>query len=74
MVERVPPVADQVTDVLLVPVTVAENCCVLPGWSATEEGLTATAIAATFAGVLGEFAATKPLQHEPRKCTGLSAK
>ena len=30
LVETVPPVADQVTAVLEVPVTVAVNCCVLP--------------------------------------------
>ena len=29
-VEIVPPVADQVTDVFALPVTVAENCCVCP--------------------------------------------
>lgn len=38
----VPPVADQVTAVLPVPVTVAVNCCVPPVWSNAELGLTLT--------------------------------
>ena len=42
-----PPVADQVTDVLLEPVTVAVNCCVVPvrretGFGATETATTDT--------------------------------
>ena len=37
-----PPVADQVTAVLLVPVTVAANCCVPPVKSEAEVGVTLT--------------------------------
>jgi len=39
----VPPVADHVTAVLLLPVTVAVNCCVAPVWSDAEVGLMLTA-------------------------------
>jgi hypothetical protein len=38
----VPPVADQVTAVFVVPVTVAVNCCVAPAKIAAEVGLTLT--------------------------------
>jgi hypothetical protein len=38
----VPPVADQVTAVLLEPVTVAVNCCVFPVWIEDEDGLIET--------------------------------
>ena len=38
MVETLPAAADQVTAVLLVPVTVAENCCVPPVWSEADVG------------------------------------
>jgi hypothetical protein len=41
-VETVPPVADQVTDVLLEPVTVAVNCCVPPVESEADVGLIVT--------------------------------
>jgi hypothetical protein len=41
----VPPVADQVTAVLLEPVTVAVNCCVPPVTSEDEVGLIETATA-----------------------------
>lgn len=41
----VPPVALQVTAVLLVPVTVAVNCCVAPVASDAVAGVTDTAIA-----------------------------
>ena len=41
--DTVPPVADQVTAVLLLPVTVAVNCCVAPVWSDAEVGLMLTA-------------------------------
>ena len=37
--EIVPPVADQVTAVLLLPVTVAVNCCVPPVCSEAEVGV-----------------------------------
>ena len=40
--ETEPPVADQVTAVLLKPVTVAVNCWVAPVFSETELGLIAT--------------------------------
>ena len=40
----VPPLADQVTAVLLVPVTVAVNGCVPPGESDADVGEIATAI------------------------------
>jgi len=42
--ETLPAVADQVTTVLLLPVTVAVNCCVAPAASDTEPGETDTAI------------------------------
>jgi len=45
--ETVPPVADQVTAVLLLPVTVAVNCCVPPVRSEAEVGLTLTATRVT---------------------------
>lgn len=38
--EIVPPVADQVTPVLLLPLTLAENCCVFPSSKEIAEGLT----------------------------------
>ena len=41
--EMVPEFADQVTVVLLVPVTLAENCCVPPTCTVALEGFTATA-------------------------------
>jgi hypothetical protein len=44
-VEMEPPLADQVTAVLLEPVTVAVNCCVPPVASEAEPGLTETATA-----------------------------
>jgi len=40
--EMVPPVADQVTDVLLLPVTDAANCCVAPVCIEAEVGVTLT--------------------------------
>lgn len=52
-VEIVPPVADQVTPVLEVPVTVAENCCVVPVCTLAEVGLTITETAELSGGVLG---------------------
>ena len=42
LLETVPPVADQVTAVLLVPLTVAVNCCVPPVCSDAEVGLMLT--------------------------------
>jgi len=42
-VETVPPVADHVTAVLLLPVTVAVNCCVPPVCMEAEVGLMLTA-------------------------------
>jgi hypothetical protein len=47
--EIVPPEADQVTLVFDVPVTLAENCCMLPVCTDTELGLMVTVTA----GVLG---------------------
>ena len=47
-----PPVADQITPVFDVPVTVAENCWVLPVWTEAEVGLTATDTAAAAGGLL----------------------
>ena len=41
-----PPLADQVTDVLLLPVTVAVNCCVPPVSNEAETGETLTATTA----------------------------
>ena len=46
MEETLPAVADQVTAVLLVPVTVAANCCGLPVCSDVEAGEIATATGA----------------------------
>ena len=43
MLEIVPAVADQVTDVLVLPVTVAANCYVPPVYSDAEVGLMLTA-------------------------------
>ena len=43
MLETVPPVADQVTAVFVLPVTVAMNCCVPPVCSDAEVGLMLTA-------------------------------
>jgi hypothetical protein len=40
--ETVPPVADQVTEALLLPETVAENCCVVPKAREIEFGLIET--------------------------------
>jgi len=47
VVETVPPVADQVTAVLLLPVTVAVNCCVAPVISEAVVGEMATETAVT---------------------------
>ena len=41
-----PAAADQVTAALLVPVTVAENCCVPPVWSDADVGDIETATGA----------------------------
>jgi len=51
LVDIVPPVADQVTAVLLLPVTVAVNCCVPPAGRDAEPGAmdTATALTVTVA-------------------------
>ena len=46
MEETLPRVADHVTAVLLVPLTVAENCCVPPVWSDADAGEIATATGA----------------------------
>jgi hypothetical protein len=43
--EMLPPEADQVTAVFVVPVTVAVNCCVVPDWIDGDLGLMPTAIA-----------------------------
>ncbi len=43
LVDIVPPLADQVTPVLLVPVTVAANCCVAPVLTVAVLGLIETA-------------------------------
>ena len=43
MLDTVPPLADQVTAVLVVPVTAAVNCCVPPVCSDAEVGLMLTA-------------------------------
>lgn len=40
----VPPLADHVTELLPVPVTVAENCCVPPVRSETSVGVIETAM------------------------------
>jgi len=42
--EMLPPLADQVTAVLLVPVTVAVNCCVPAARSEADAGATVTEI------------------------------
>ena len=46
VVEIVPALAFQVTAVLLVPVIVAENCCVPPVWSEADVGDTEIATGA----------------------------
>jgi hypothetical protein len=43
LVEIDPPLADQATEVLLLPVTVAANCCVPPVLIVAEVGLIDTA-------------------------------
>ena len=43
MLEIVPPVADQMTAVFVLPLTVAVNCCVPPVCSEAEVGLMLTA-------------------------------
>lgn len=45
-VDTLPPVALQVTDVFVVPVTVAENCCVPPVRSDADVGVIETATGA----------------------------
>lgn len=51
--EIVPPVADQVTPVFDVPVTLAENCWVLAVCTEAKLGLIATATVAVLGGVFG---------------------
>ena len=48
----VPPLADQVTAVLLLPVTVAVNCLVCPGCSVALGGATVTAIGCIVTGTV----------------------
>ena len=48
----VPPVADQVTPVFVVPVTLAENCWEPPVWTDAELGITLTATVAVAGGLL----------------------
>jgi hypothetical protein len=50
--EIVPPVADQVTPVFVVPVMVAENCWEPPVWTDAELGVTLTATVAAAGGLL----------------------
>ena len=52
-VEIVPPVADQLTLVFDVPVTVAANCWVPPVWTVADAGLTTTEMVAVSGGVVG---------------------
>ena len=52
MAEIVPLVVDQVTPVLLLPVTVAVNCCVLPVCSETDVGLMLTVTTGGGGGVV----------------------
>jgi hypothetical protein len=42
LLEMDPAVVDQMTDVLLVPLTDAENCCVLPAFNTALSGFTLT--------------------------------
>ena len=44
MLEIVPPLADHVTELLPVPVTVTANCCVPPAASETKVGVIETPI------------------------------
>ena len=60
-VETVPPVADQVTAVLLVPVTVAVNCCVPPVSSEADVGLIPTETSATFMVAEADFVGSAAL-------------
>ena len=55
VVETVPPVADHVTAVLLVPVTVAVNCCVPPVKSEADVGLMLTDTNATVTVAEADF-------------------
>ena len=52
-VDIAPPVADQVTLVFDVPVTVAANCWVPPVWTVADAGLTTTEIVEVSGGVVG---------------------
>ena len=53
--EIAPAVVDHTTDVLLVPLTVAENCCVFPDTTVALSGFTLTLI---FVGAVGGFTVT----------------
>ena len=55
VLEMEPAVVDHTTDVLLVPLTIAENCCVLPDTTVALSGFTLTL---TFVGVVGGFTVT----------------
>jgi hypothetical protein len=57
----VPPVADHVTAVLLVPVTVALNCCVPPVTSIAEVGLMLTDTSDTVAVADADFVVSATL-------------
>ena len=58
----VPPVADQVTAVFVVPVTVAVNSWVAPGWSEAVVGPTVIAIGTvTFTVADADFVASATL-------------
>lgn len=57
----VPPVALHVTAVLVVPVTVAVNCCVRPVRSATDVGLTVTPTAVTVTVADADFVGSAAL-------------
>jgi hypothetical protein len=46
-----PPVADQLTPVFVVPLTLAVNCCVPPVKSDTDVGETTTATVGTGSGI-----------------------
>jgi hypothetical protein len=52
--ETFPPVADQVTELLLLPVTVAVNCCLAPLESEAEFGETATVTAGALTVTVAE--------------------
>ena len=65
LLDTVPPLDDQVTDVFVLPVTVAVNCCVPPVCSEADVGLMLTATggggAVTLTAAEADFAVSATL-------------